>query len=389
MPWTVTDPMLERAQLVALHAKGLLSMTEIARRGGVSRKTGYKWVERYDAGGADALTDRSHARHSQAHRTPPGTEALIVACRRAHPTWGPRKLLDYLAPRHPSVRLPAVSTAGAILDRHGLIDHRPKRCKHPHPGTRPLVADAPNDVWTTDCARVRAPKGEFKTGDGVYCYPLTVCDAYSRMVLCVDGFASTAHPGPVASFLRLFAEHGLPVAIRSDNGVPFVSPTAIDGLSPLNVLWTRLDIRHDRIRPGRPDENGQHERMHRTLKAETARSPERDQTTQQGRFGGWQAEFNDERPHEALGGVVPSSLYAASGRRLPPTLPQPEYAGHAEVRRVSGAGGVKFKGHEVFVSRVLIGESVALSETSDGVWDVHFYRRLLGRMDERTWLLSG
>ena len=388
MPWTVTDPMLERAQLVALHAKGLLSMAELCRRAGVARKTGYKWVERYRACGADALADRSHARHSQAHRTPADTEALIVACRRAHPTWGPRKLLDYLAPRHPGVRLPAVSTAGAILDRHGLVDHCPRRRKHPHPGTRPLVADAPNDVWTTDCARVRAPKGEFRTGDGVYCYPLTVCDAYSRMVLCVDGFASVAHPGVVASFMRLFAEHGLPHAVRSDNGGPFVY-RAIDGLSHLNVLWTRLGIAHERIHPGRPDQNGRHERMHRTLKAETARPPERDMAAQQERFDGWRAEFNRERPHEALGGAVPSSLYGPSGRRLPPTLPQPEYAGHAEVRRVSGAGGVKFKGREVFVSRVLVGESVSLSETSDGVWDVHFYRRLLGRMDERTWLLSG
>ena len=171
--------------------------------------------------------------------------------------------------------------------------------------------------------------------------------------------------------------------------MPFVSPTAIDGLSPLNVLWTRLDIGHDRIRPGRPDENGQHERMHRTLKAETARPPKRDMASQQACFDGWRAEFNAERPHEALSGAVPSSLYAASGRRLPSVLPQPEYAGYAEVRRVSVGGGVKFKGREVFVSSVLRGESVALTETGNGVWDVHFYARLLGRLDEQTWLLSG
>lgn len=382
MPWTVTDPMLERAKLVALHAEGLFSVTELARRAGVSPKTAYKWIARYRTGGTDALADRSHARHGQAQRTPADVEALLVACRTAHPHWGPRKLLDYLAPRHSDVRLPAVSTAGAILDRHGLVQHRPRRRKTSHPGTRPLVAEAPNDVWTADF------KGEFRTGDGIYCYPLTVCDAYSRTILCCDGFASTAHQGPVAAFRRVFVEHGLPAAIRSDNGGPFVY-RAIDGLSHLNVLWTRLGIDHDRIRPGRPDENGRHERMHRTLKAETTRPPERDMAAQQVRFDRWRAEFNDERPHEALGGAVPSSLYGPSGRTLPSELPRPEYPGYAEVRRVSLPGAIRFKGHEVFVSSVLARESVALTEVADGVWSVHFYARLLGRLDERDFKLRG
>lgn len=383
MPWTVTDPMIERAKLVALHREGRFSATELARRAGVSRKTAYKWLHRYRDGGTDALADRSHARREHVHRTPDDVEALIVDCRTRHPHWGPRKLLDYLAPRYPTVRLPAVSTAGAILDRHGLVEHRPRRRRPSHPGTTALVAEAPNDVWTVDF------KGEFRTGDGVYCYPLTVCDAHSRTILCCDGFASVAHQEPVAAFMRLFGTHGLPTAIRSDNGTPFVSPSAIDGLSHLNVLWTRLDIRHERIHPGRPDQNGRHERMHKTLKAETTRPPERDMAAQQVRFDAWVAEFNAERPHEALGGAVPLSLYGPSGRVLPPVLPAPEYPGYAEVRRVWGPGSVRFKSREVFVSSVLRGEHVALTEICDGLWSVHFYGRLLGRLDERDWKLRG
>ena len=242
MPWTLTDPMLERAKLIALHHEGHFSIAELADRAGISRKTAYKWIARYQHGGADALADRSRARHGQRHRTPPGIEALLVACRTAHPHWGPKKILLYLAPRHPHLQLPAPSTAGSILDRHGLVQHRPRRRKTPHPGTHALIADAPHDVWTADF------KGEFRTGDGLYCYPLTVCDAHSRTILCCDAFASTAHAGPLAAFRRLFDEHGLPAAIRSDNGTPFAS-TAIAGLSRLNVLWTRLGIEHHRIPP--------------------------------------------------------------------------------------------------------------------------------------------
>ena len=382
MPWTVTDPMLERAKLVALHAEGLFSVTELAQRAGISRKTAYKWIGRYADGGADALADRSQARRAQAHRTPPHIEALLVACREAHPFWGPKKILLYLAKRHAALRLPARSTVGAILDRHGLVDRRPKRRKPTHPGTPPFVAEAPGDLWTVDF------KGEFRTGDGIYCYPLTVCDACSRYILCCHGYPSVAHQGPVRQFMRLFHEHGLPTAIRSDNGGPFVY-RAVDGLSHLNVLWTRLGIAHQRIHPGRPDQNGRHERMHRTLKAETARPPRATMAAQQVRFDDWTREFNEDRPHESLGGAEPSTLYHPSNRPMPTTLPRPEYAGYAEVRRVSSGGSIRFKGHEVFVSGVLARESVALTETDDGIWSMHFYERFLGRVDERTYKLSG
>ncbi len=245
MPWTVTDPMLERTRLVALHREGLYSVAELARRFGVSRKTANKWIARYRDGGAEALADRSHARHQQAEQTPPEVEALIVEARAAHPSWGPRKLLPYLAGRHPDVRLPARSTAGTILERHGLTEKRRKRRPPKHPGSVPLVAAEPNAVWTADY------KGQFKTRDGVYCYPLTVCDAHSRFILSCHGLPSVAQVAARAQFERLFHEYGLPEAIRSDNGTPFATQ-AICGLSQLSVWWIKLGVDHQRIDPGQP-----------------------------------------------------------------------------------------------------------------------------------------
>ncbi|MGI9175292.1 MAG: helix-turn-helix domain-containing protein [Rhodothermales bacterium] len=218
MPFAATDPMLERARLVALHAEDLYSVTEVATRFGVSRPTVYTWIDRYREGGAEALSGRSHARHTQGHQTEPEVEALIVEARRKHPTWGPRKLLPYLARRHPGVPLPAPSTAGALLARHDLTKKRRPRRSPKHPGSTPLVTRAPNEVWTADF------KGQFKTRDGLYCYPLTVCDAHSRYVLGCTGLPSVKQNRAEAQFERLFYEYGLPLAVRSDNGVPFALP---------------------------------------------------------------------------------------------------------------------------------------------------------------------
>ena len=383
MPWTVTDPMLERAKLVALHAEGAFSVTELAARAGVSRKTAYKWIARYRAGGADALADRPHARHDQAHQTPPEVEALIVACREAHPTWGPRKLIPYLARRHPEVvRWPAASTAGAILDRHGLTKRRRPRRVPRHPGSTPLVTNAPNDVWTADY------KGQFRLGDGELCYPLTVTDAHTRFVLSCHALPSVEQYAALRQFERLFREHGLPEAIRSDNGTPFATQ-ALCGLSRLSVWWIKLGIDHQRIDPGQPQQNGAHERMHKTLKAETARSPERDMTRQQARFDRWRTEFNDDRPHEALGYATPASAYTPSRRAMPAVLPEPEYPGHFEVRYLSKDGNVRFKRRQFFVSQTLAHEHVGFEEVGDGVWDLYFFNRLLARLDERDFKLRG
>ena len=381
MPWTITDPMLERARLVALHADGLYSVAELAARAGVSRKTAYKWIERYRDGGADALSDRSHAPRAHPDRTAPEVEALVVEARRAHPTWGPRKLVPYLARRHPGLALPAASTAGAILKRHGLVEPRRRRRVATHPGSVPLSTTAPNEVWTADY------KGQFKTLDGVYCYPLTVCDAHSRYVLACAGHRSVEQYGALGEFDRLFREFGLPSAIRTDNGVPFATQ-AICGLSRLSVWWVKLGIRHDRIEPGRPQQNGRHERVHRTLKAETARPPKRDMARQQARFDTWQVEFNDVRPHQALGGAVPASVYVPSSRPMPTTLPDPEYPAHFEARYVSRCGAFKFKRRQIFLSQALSEEWIAFEEVADGIWSLYFYDVLLGRLDERDFKLQ-
>ena len=373
--------MLERARLVALHSEGLYSVAELAARAGVSRKTAYKWIDRYREGGADALAGRSHVARGHPAKTASEVEALVVAARQKHPTWGPRKLVPWIAKRHPDVRLPVASTVGAILKRHGLVEPRRRRRVAAHPGSRPLVADAPCDVWTADY------KGQFRTGDGAYCYPLTVCDAHSRYILACDGHESVEQHGALRAFDRLFREHGLPRSIRTDNGVPFATQ-AICGLSRLSVWWIKLGITPDRIEPGRPQQNGQHERMHRTLKAETARPSAANMVAQQRRFDAWRTEFNEERPHDALGGEAPASRYAPSPRSMPARPPEPEYPGHAEIRQVSRCGTFKLKGRQRFLSQALAGETIAFEEVADGVWTIRFYDVELGRFDERDYQLK-
>jgi putative transposase len=227
-------------------------------------------------------------------------------------------------------------------------------------------------------------KGEFRTGDGKLCYPLTIADAYTRFLLAVDALSSTAHAGARAVVERVFREYGLPWVIRTDNGVPFASQ-AIAGLSRLNVWWTQLGILHDRIEPGHPEQNGSHERMHKTLKRETVWPPAAAMPQQQERFDVFRGEFDFERPHQALAMETPGSLYERSPRELPEHLPEPEYPGHCVVRQVRANGILHFRNRDLFLSEVLIGHRVALEEIGDGVWSIYFYHLLLARLDERTW----
>ncbi|MBV9852872.1 MAG: IS481 family transposase, partial [Armatimonadetes bacterium] len=365
MPWKVTNPMDQRAHFVALHQEGLYTMAELCARFAVSKKTGYKWLARYQQGGLDALKDQSRAHHGVPHITAPEVQDLLLETRRAHPTWGPRKVLAALATRRPDLALPAASTVGELLARHGLTQPRPRRRRHDHPGASTLKADAPNDVWSADF------KGQFPTGDGVLCYPLTVTDNFSRFLLGCDALPSVKQEGAFPVFERLFAEYGLPQAVRTDNGGPFAT-NALRGLSKLSVWWIKLGIAHQRIAPGQPQQNGRHERMHRTLKAETARPPAPDRPAQQTRFTGWQREFNHERPHEAIGMATPASVYQPSPRPLPAALPAPQYAGHLLVRRVSKAGTFRLRARQLFLSDTLTEEEIALEETEDGVWSILF-----------------
>jgi transposase InsO family protein len=374
--------MTQRRELIEDFQRGLFSLSELCRQFGVSRKTAYKWLERYGEGGEEALADRSRAPRSCPHRTAGQVVAAIVALRQEHPRWGPRKLLDWLEDRRPGGAWPARSTTADILRRHGLVRPRRRRAALEHPGKPTTVASKPNRVWSGDF------KGEFKTGDGWYCYPLTVVDSCSRYLLGCRGLESTAHDLAQPVFRRLFAEFGLPDAMRTDNGTPFAT-TAIGRLSRLAVWWLKLGIRPELIEPAHPEQNGSHERMHRELKAETTRPPAATLRGQQRRFEAFRREFNEERPHESLGGVPPARVYRPSPRPLPQRTPMIEYPGHFEVRRVSRNGGIRWKSDWVNVSHVLSEEDVGLEEVADGIWNLYFGLLLLGRFDERERRLYG
>lgn len=382
MPWRQTEPMTERVRFITLHQEGLYSMTELCDRFGISRKTGYKWLARFEAAGLPGLAEQSRAPHACGHRTPSEVEVALLEARKAHPSWGPKKLLPYLKKRRPELALPAASTVGALLKRHGLIAARTRQRQALPPGTVPLETTAPHQVWCADF------KGEFPTCDGIDCYPLTVSDAHTRYLLACQALPSTRQEGVQRVFARLFAEHGLPEAIRTDNGPPFATQ-ALGGLSQLSVWWLKLGLVHQRIAPGQPQQNGRHERMHRTLKAETTRPPEQDRQAQQARFDRFRREFNEERPHEALGQQPPAALYLPSPRPLPARVLPPEYPGHYLVRKVGRAGTCRFAGRPLFVSETLAGEYLGLEEVAEGLWSVFFYKMLLARFDERNFRLYG
>ena len=323
---------------------------------------------------ADPRRRAAAAEGLPAARVVPHLDALLEL-RRRHPTWGARKLLAVLARRRPRLTLPAPSTAAALLQRAGLVTSRTRRRTPGHPGRPTAPMDAPNAVWTADF------KGEFKTRDGVYVYPLTVCDGYSRALLACRALPSTATAGARPVFERLFREHGLPDRIRSDNGVPFAT-IALARLSALSVWWVRLGVLPDLIEPASPQQNGRHERMHRTLKAEATRPPEADARAQQRAFDRFRREYNDERPHEALGQATPASRYTPSPRPYPARLPALEYPAHWEVRRVSRNGGIRWYDRWVNVSHVLAEEYVAFEEIAAGLWQVYFGPLRVGRFHE-------
>jgi putative transposase len=377
MPWKETLPMHERERFYKDRRRGLYTMTELCQRYGISRKTGYKWEARILKKGAGGFVDEKRTPHSCPHKTKPEIRSLILGARRAHPTWGPEKILDYLAPRYEELVLPAISTAGDLLKRENLTKKRPRRQKPVHPGMVPAVTEGPNDLWAADF------KGQFRMRNGVYCYPLTVTDLHSRYLLECLGLLSTKGDAVKAAFDRLFREFGLPRAIRTDNGVPFAT-TGIHGLSKLNVWWMRLGIVHQRILPGKPQQNGSHERMHKTLKAEALRPPQASLPSQQKALDAFRTEFNEERPHHSLAGKTPSSQYRPSTRPYNGKLPPLEYPGHYLVKRVTEGGTVRLKqGRLLYVATALVGHHIGFEETADGIWSVFFSNTLLGRVDEK------
>jgi transposase InsO family protein len=374
--------MSRRLEFVEDAQRGLYAMTELCARYGISRRVGYKWLARYEADGVDGLADQRRVAHAHPHRMPAEIAAALLACRGAHPTWGPRKLLAYLARRHPRTAWPAASSVGALLKREGLVRVRRRRPAPGHPGPPTAPMDVPNATWTADF------KGQFRTGDGAYCYPLTICDGYSRYLLACRGLPSVETAGARPVFERLFREHGLPTRIRSDNGVPFAT-SALGRLSQLSAWWIKLGIAPELTEPSSPQQNGQHERMHRTLKAEATKPAKATLRAQQRRFDAFQREYNTERPHEALGNATPADHYTTSPRPYPRRLADPEYPGHFQVRYVSRNGGVRWHNRWVNVSHVLAEEYVGLEEVADGIWSVYFGPVLLGRFDERDLRIHG
>jgi transposase InsO family protein len=305
----------QKTQFIADVLRGGLAIVELCDQYGISRKTGYKWIDRYLKEGPSGLCDRSRRPSSNPNSTPPELVRAIVEARQRHPSWGAKKLLKILSDKHPRWPWPQRSTVCEILNRHGLVPKKRRRRAIGHPGKPTTVVTAPNDLWCADY------KGQFKTGDGRYCYPLTVTDDFSRYLLGCQALLDTSVDGAKPVFTRLFREFGLPNRIRTDNGVPFATNT-LARLSRLSAWWVRLGVMPEFIEPGKPQQNGRHERMHKTLKAEATRPPRATCRAQQQRFNTFRAEFNDERPHEALDMETPGSLYAPSAREMPERLPR-------------------------------------------------------------------
>jgi transposase InsO family protein len=366
----------ERVQFISDYQRQLFTMTELCERYGVSRKTGYALINRYETEGVAGLAPRSSRPHHSPQATAPTVRDAMVALRKRHPTWGGKKILAVLREQQPRWALPAVSTANDVLKRHGLVPSRRRRRALGHPGYQPRAATAPNEIWTTDF------KGQFRTSDAQWCYPLTIVDGFSRYLLACRGMRAPTTHDTVAVFRRAFQTYGLPQAIRSDNGEPFAAPS-LGRLSRLSVWWIRLGIRVELIEPASPHQNGAHERMHRTLKAETTRPAADDLTQQQRRFLRFRRTYNEERPHEAIAQRPPARVYTPSPRPLPTQLPPVEYPGHYEVRLVSACGAISWKSRVVSISTVLTREQIGFEPIDDGLWDVHFGPVRLGRFDER------
>ena len=352
-------------------------LAPICRKNGISRKTGEKFKKRFRAEGVLGLQDRLRAPHVIPHKTSPELVEMIVAHRKQHPTWGPKKLKNTLERTLGRV-LPAPSTIGDILTEHGLITPRRRRERHVASTTAGLLdALAPNDTWCIDY------KGQFRLGDKTYCYPLTVTDQFSRFILCCVGMGAISDEAAPEQCLETFGIYGLQKVMRSDNGVPFAS-TGLAGLTKLSVLWLRLGILLERIRPASPQENGQHERMHRTLKQETPRPARNNLLQQQERFDDFVDEFNNERPHEALAMKRPAEVYTPSVRRCPTTLPELDYRSHDDVRRVTSRGLLNIRGRkQLHLSAALAGEYVGIREDNDIAdrWLVTFANLDLGYVE--------
>ncbi len=377
MSWKETCPMDERIKFIGYYLDEELSLSALCRAFGISRKTGYKYIGRYKEFGLDGLKDRSRAPHNHPNAVSIAVEEAILRLRSNHPTWGPRKLRAWLLHRRPRLQWPASSTIGDILKRHGLTVPR-RRVRRSPPYTKPFIGcNAANDVWCADF------KGWFNTGDGSRCNPLTITDAYSRYLIRCQ---NVEHPDFIhvkPLFAAAFMEYGLPYAIRTDNGAPFATNT-LAGLSHLSIWWIKLGIIPERIEPGKPAQNGRHERMHRTLKEDTANPPKSNLKTQQKAFDRFRKVYNYQRPHEALNQETPDSQYYYSNRPYPLRLPEIEYPDYYKIRKVHHQGDLKWKGQHVYLSSTLAREYVGLKQIDDQTYEIYFDKIKLAKLDINT-----
>lgn len=374
MAWKETCPMKERIKFVLDYLENELSLAALCREYGISRKTGYKMIGRFIEGDFDGLKDRSRTPHHHPNAVSALVEVTVVTSRRRHPTWGPKKLRVLLERQDPSVVWPSPSTIGEILSRHGLTVPRRRSRKTVAYGEPFVGCNHPNAAWSADF------KGWFTTGDGRRCDPLTISDNYSRYLLRCQSMPHTDHSAVQPVFEAVFREYGMPVAIRTDNGPPFAT-TTVGGLSKLSIWWLKLGIVPERIEPGKPAQNGRHERMHRTLKKETASPPKRTWRTQQKAFDRFRREYNDDRPHEGIDQQTPSSLYAPANREYPLIVPEITYDAGTVTRRVLSQGDISWKSHHVYLSETLAGELVGFKQITDRLWDIYFGHIKLAQLD--------
>jgi len=375
MPWKETCAMDERRDFVLAVLRREASVAELCRGYGISRKTGYKWLERYEDEGRPGLEDRSHVPHDCPHRLTQPVIDSVLELRGLHPSWGPKKLRAWLDEHRPARAWPALSTIGELLRSRGLTVGRKRRLRVPLSAPFGSCVEA-NDIWSVDF------KGWFRTGDGARCDPLTLKDAHCRYLLRCHVVERTNGACVWPIFDAAFREFGLPLRMRSDNGPPFAT-TAAGGLSQLSIRLIKAGVIPERIEPGKPQQNGRHERFHLTLKRETATPPAANLRAQQRRFDSFRKLYNEERPHEALGQSPPAHHYVASPRHYNGRLREPEYPDGFEVRRVRQNGEIKWRGSTIYVGQVLSGEPVGCQQTDDGKWALSYGPINLGTIDDR------
>ena len=377
MNWKTVNPMDQKVLFIADCLRKSGSFSELCRRYGISRKTGYKWIKRYQGDGLDGLEDRSRRPAMHPETTPYSIRQAIVEIRNSRQILiGAKKIQSALAVRFPNEHIPSHTTINSILRTEGLLKPRKKRARISRYQTPFAPVRAANELWSTDF------KGQFKLGNGCYCYPLTVMDHQSRFLIGCEGLVGTRHEDTKQAFIQLFKTYGLPDRIRSDNGVPFAART-LAGLSRLSVWWIRLGIMPERIQPGCPQQNGCHERMHRTLKSATTKPVASSFRRQQQSFDAFKLEYNDIREHEALNNQTPSSCYRQATRAYPARIPEIEYPDYYDRFTVRKSGIIYWGNGQVYLSHVLAGETIGLECIEDGIWQAHFGPILLGQFNER------